>query len=114
MLGRAVLFLGIAALIAGCSGSSQDASSGHRIAITVTDNGFEPASVEVPAGKAITLVVTRKTDATCAKQIVFEHEGIRKELPLDQAVEVTVPPSPKGEITYSCDMGMISGKLVVQ
>ena len=110
-----LLSLGIAALVGGCSGAAQNsANSGNRIAIAVTDSGFVPASIEVPAGKPIMLVVTRKTEATCAKQIVFEREGIRKDLPLNQAVEVTVPPSQKGEITYSCDMGMISGKIVVQ
>ena len=115
MFGRIVACLGIAALAAGCSGSAKtSANSGDRFAIAVTDSGFVPASIEIPAGKPVTLVVTRKTEATCAKQIVFEREGIRKDLPLNQAVEVTVPASPKGEVTYSCDMGMVSGKLIVQ
>jgi len=115
MLRRIVLCLGVVALAAGCSRASQtSANTGNRVAIAVTDSGFVPASIEVPAGKPVTLVVTRKTDATCAKEIVFEREGIRKELPLNQAVEVTVTPSQKGEVSYSCGMGMVSGKLIVQ
>jgi len=115
MFGRIVLGLSMVALVGGCSGSSQTSStSGDRIAIAVTDSGFVPASIEVPAGKPINLVVTRKTEATCAKQIVFEDQGIRKELPLNEAVEITVPASQKGEVTYRCEMGMVSGKLIVQ
>ena len=112
---RVLLCLGIAVLAAGCSGSAKNsANSGNRFAIAVTDSGFVPASIDIPADQPVTLVVTRKTDATCAKQIVFADQGIHKDLPLNQAVEITVPPAPKGEITYSCEMGMVSGKLIVQ
>jgi plastocyanin len=36
-----------------------------RFAIAVTSKGFEPDNISVPAGKPVTLVFTRKTDATC-------------------------------------------------
>ena len=68
----------------------------------------------MPAGKPVTIVVTRKTEQTCAKEIVFPDQGIRKPLPLNEAVEISLPASPKGEMTYVCGMSMISGKVLVQ
>ena len=58
--------------------------------------------------------MTRKTDQTCAKEIVFPDQGIRKALPLNEAVEIALPATSKGEITYICGMNMLSGKVVVQ
>ena len=105
----------IAMLAAGCARETrQSADSGTRFEIAVTDTGFTPASITIPAGKAVTIVVTRKTDQTCAKEIVFPDQGIRKPLPLNEAVEISLPASPKGEMTYVCGMNMISGKVLVQ
>jgi plastocyanin domain-containing protein len=102
-------------LAAGCSKATQTGSAGMaRFSIAVTDTGFTPGTVTIPAGKPVTLVMTRKTDQTCAKEVVFPNQGVRKPLPLDQAVEIPLPASPKGEIDYTCGMDMISGKIVVQ
>jgi len=105
----------LAILAAGCARETrQVADSGARFEIAVTDTGFAPASIVIPAGKPVTLVVTRQTDKTCATEIVFPGQGIRKPLPLNQAVEISLPASPKGEITYGCGIDMISGKVLVQ
>ena len=112
-------WISVAAVIAmtasGCAREPRQAvDSETRFEIAVTDTGFAPASITVPAGKPVTLVVTRKTDQTCAKEIVFPDQGIRKPLPLNEAVEISLPPSPKGEMTYVCGMSMISGKVLAQ
>jgi plastocyanin domain-containing protein len=71
----------IAMLAAGCARETrQAADSGTRFEIAVTDTGFAPASITIPAGKPVTIVVTRKTDQTCAKEIVFPDQGIRNSL----------------------------------
>lgn len=115
MLRNMVFAVCIAVGAAGCGGGArQSAGGGTRFAIAVTDTGFVPASITVPAGKPVTLVVTRNTDETCAKEIVFPDQGIRKALPLNQAVEITLPASPKREIDYKCGMDMVYGKVVVQ
>ncbi|TMQ57423.1 MAG: cupredoxin domain-containing protein [Candidatus Eisenbacteria bacterium] len=105
----------VAVLGAGCARESQEvASTGTRFAIAVTDAGFTPNTITVPAGRPVTLVVTRKTDQTCAKEIVFPEQNVRKALPLNEAVEISLPASPKREMTYVCGMKMLSGKIVVQ
>jgi plastocyanin domain-containing protein len=103
------------ALLAGCtSGSQSGAADSGRVAITVTENGFEPATVTVPAGKPVTLVVTRTTTKTCATELVMAEHGINRELPLGQAVEITFTPDKPGELNYACAMDMYKGKVIVQ
>jgi plastocyanin domain-containing protein len=112
---RTLILIGCVVMAAGCAQVPKQSASGPaRFELAVTDSGFAPNSITVPAGKPVTLVVTRKTDQTCAKEIVFPEQGIRKPLPLNEAVEIALPASPKGEIQYVCGMDMIKGSLVVQ
>lgn len=105
----------VAAIVAGCASAPKSADDGStRIAIEVTEKGFVPADVTVPAGKPVTLVVTRTTDRTCAKELVIEERGIHQELPLGQAVEVKFTPDSAGVIRYACGMDMIAGRVIVK
>ena len=82
--------------------------------IQVTERGFEPARVRIARDEATTLVVTRKTERTCAKQIVLDELGIREELPLGKAVRITLTPPKSGPMKFGCPMGrMISGVVEV-
>jgi plastocyanin domain-containing protein len=96
------------ALAAPAAGQSQ------VIEMAVTSKGFEPAQVAVRAGKPVTLNITRKTDRTCATEIVLKDYGIKKDLPLNQPVSVTFTPTKTGSVRYSCAMNMIGGVLLVQ
>ncbi len=119
-----VVLLGILALAGlvvlgwGCSRTSSAgagaAAGPQTVAIDVTDRGFVPAQVSVRAGSPVTLVVTRKTDATCAKEIVLADVGIKRELPLNEAVRIEFTPTSRGEHRYACGMGMVGGTLKVQ
>ena len=85
--------------------------------IDVTEQGFEPADLSVPAGKPVTLVFDRKTDQTCAKQIVLDAgDGtkIQKDLPLNTPVEVAMTFPKAGKLSYACGMDMLKGTITVQ
>jgi plastocyanin domain-containing protein len=111
----AVLGLAGLMLLAGCAQApKQGAGQNRRIAISVTENGFEPATVTVSAGKPVTLVVTRTTSKTCATELIMPAQGINRELPLGQAVEITFTPDKPGELGYACAMDMYKGKVIVQ
>lgn len=110
-----VMLAAVAAIVAGCAASPKVADDGStRVAIAVTEKGFEPADVTVPAGRPVTLVVTRKTDRTCAKELVIADRGIHQDLPLGQAVEVRFTPDSAGVIRYACGMDMLSGRVIVK
>lgn len=122
-----------AAMAAGCGGSStetattgdtpgtHDATGGaaatsdasNRVAIEVTDEGFVPAVVNVRAGQPVTLVVTRKTEKTCATELVMKEHNINQPLPLNQPVEITFTPAQSGDLPYACAMDMIKGTVHV-
>ena len=106
--------VGVLALVAFAAGCGNGGAVNNRVRVEVTQRGFVPNEIPAKAGQAITLIVTRTTDQTCAKQIVFADMGIQKDLPLNQAVEVTVTPRKAGALRFACGMGMVEGKLVVQ
>ena len=90
-------------------------NAGQTIEMKVTDKGFEPASVTVKKGQPVTLVITRVTDKTCAKDIVIDEHDIKTTLPLNKAVKVTFTPKKAGELKYGCAMDkMVGGVLSVQ
>jgi plastocyanin domain-containing protein len=94
--------------------------SGHAkkavktVEIAVTSDGFTPADVKLKAGETVKLVVTRKTDRTCAKEIVIRDLGVNQPLPLDKPVAVEITPKKPGKVRYACAMDMIAGTLTVE
>ena len=110
-VGAFIVAIGIAF---GLTGSLAASPEGKMIQISVTEKGFEPSALTVKKGEPITLVVTRKTDKTCAKEIVIDEEGIDAKLPLNEAVKVTFTPKKSGEIKYTCGMKMFGGVLKVE
>jgi plastocyanin domain-containing protein len=84
------------------------------IEMQVTGEGFVPSQIKVKKGEKVRLVITRKTDRTCATEIVIKGYGINTPLPLDKAVTVELTPKTSGEIRYACSMNMIGGVLFVQ
>lgn len=89
-------------------------STEQRIPVSVTSEGFEPASIPVKVGQPVVLVVTRKTDHTCAKEFVIADRKIRKALPLNRPVEIRFTAAKPGPVRFACDMGMVGGTLLVQ
>ncbi|MBP6627857.1 MAG: cupredoxin domain-containing protein [Kofleriaceae bacterium] len=89
----------------------------NRIAISVTEDGFEPNDIKVNKGEPITFVFERKTDETCAKEVIVHVDDgnkIERKLPLNQPVEVAVTFPKSGDITYACGMDMVKGSIHVQ
>jgi plastocyanin domain-containing protein len=100
----------VVAVAAGCGG--QSGGKNREIEVSVTDKGFEPSRIEVKKGDAVTLVVTRKTDQTCATGIVVADRGITQDLPLNEPVRVALGNVEAGEIAFACPMDMIKGSVV--
>ncbi len=94
--------------------SDVNAPAARRVEVSITKKGFEPDKITAKKGEPLRLVVTRRTDQTCAKEIVIVDAGIHKELPLDRPVTVDFTPEKNGELRYACGMNMISGVVVVQ
>lgn len=120
------LSLAVLLIIAGCKKDDVKAvapapapaaqpSGPRRIEMSVTVDGFVPGNVTLKANEPVTLVVTRKTDETCATEILIEGTDINVPLPLDQPVEVAWTPAKAGKVKFGCAMDkMIGGMLLVE
>jgi plastocyanin len=90
------------------------ADKAGKVSMAVTDEGFEPSRIPAKKGQPITIAITRKTDHTCAREIMFQGQDGKTALPLGKTVEVTYTPKASGEIKFGCAMGMmVSGVLAV-
>lgn len=115
-MNRFRLMITLAALVAVAAGCAAGGGTPgpKEIRITVTDEGFVPAVVEIPKNEAVTLVVTRKTDRTCATEMIFAETGARHDLPLDQVVRIELPAGQPDTLHYACAMDMIKGVVVAR
>ena len=113
---KALLIPLFAFLICGaCKATAKDgAKKGEPqlIEMVVTDKGFEPRNLEVHKGAPVTLVITRKTDATCATEIVIDEHGIHTALPLNRPVRITFTPQKSGQLRYGCAMKKMVGGVI--
>ena len=118
----ALVSLGLSVLAAGCDkgGAVADqapaaavvTADGSRVEVLVQDAGFAPQRVSAPGGKPLTLVFKRVSSSPCGEEVVFPEHDIRKKLPLNEPVEVTVTPEAAQTIQFTCGMNMFKGAIV--
>ena len=99
-------------VLAGCGGAG---GSSRELHVDVTEDGFVPPSTFVSKGRPAVVVFTRKTDQTCATDVVFPslHRGY--DLPLNKPVRVELAAAEIGDtLNYNCSMNMLHGALVAK
>jgi plastocyanin domain-containing protein len=83
------------------------------IRVRVSSSGFEPARLEVLAGKPTRIAFTRADAQNCANEVVFPEPG-RKRLPPGETTVVELPPHTTSEMRFACGMGMYHGAVVIR
>ncbi len=81
--------------------------------VSITEEGFVPATLTLPTGSR-RFIFVRKTDNTCAKQVVFPTLKITSDLPLNKQVTIELPASTTGTLNYACGMNMLKGSVIVK
>ena len=117
-------FLAALTLVVGLAAAASEGSASHAathkvardqgvqvVELSVTKDGFVPSQVTVKAGTPVKLVVTRRTERTCATEIVMKDFGVKEALPLEKPVTVSITPKKAGDYRYACGMDMIAGVL---
>lgn len=105
-----MLFAALALVVmAGCAPAGP-----KEIQVTVTDNGFEPKELTIPKGQAAVVVMTRKSDNTCATEAVFTESGKKYDLPLNTPVRIDLTGTAPGTLHYACGMDMEKGSIVIE
>ena len=106
---RKLLAVMVLMSLAGCAPAGP-----KEVQVAVTDMGFQPDSITIKKGQSAVLVMTRKTDQTCATEAIFTETGRKYDLPLNRAVRIDLTNVSPGTIHYSCGMGMEHGKVVIE
>jgi len=91
------------------------ASSGSVQEISIkVKGGYDPDVIVVDAGKPVRLNFYREETSDCSEQVLFPDFKISAVLTPFQTIPVELTPKKRGEFTFTCGMGMLRGKLVVQ
>lgn len=97
------------AALAGCAPAGP-----KEIQVAVTDMGFQPNAITIKKGHAAVVVITRKTDSTCATEAIFTETGRKYELPLNQPVRIDLTGVSPGTVHYACGMNMEKGTVTIE
>lgn len=77
--------------------------------VVVTENGYEPSNFKVKSGVPLVFKITRKTNATCAREFMVPSQKLKVDLPLNKEVTVKMAALNKGEVKFGCAMDMMIG-----
>lgn len=97
---------GAPATAAAAAGGVQEVTIGVR-------GGYEPARVRVKRGAPVRLVFDRQETSGCSEEVVIPEFGIRRFLPAFKKTAVELTPERAGSYDFTCGMGMLRGKLIV-
>jgi plastocyanin domain-containing protein len=93
--------------------AATDGSGPQRVRIEVK-GGYSPAVVKVQAGRPVRLEFFRNETNSCTEEVVLPDFGIRSFLPAHQTTPVDFTPTQPGDFEFTCGMGMVRGRLVVE
>jgi hypothetical protein len=76
--------------------------------------GYEPAVLRARVGEPVRIVFSREETAACSERVVFPAFGRSAMLPPFEDVSLELVPERAGEYEFTCQLGMLRGRLVVQ
>ena len=79
----------------------------------VVRGGYDPAVVQVPAGRPARLVFLREETEGCSDTVLLPEWGIVKSLPAHVPTAVEFTPAKPGSYEFTCGMHMLRGRIVV-
>ena len=89
-------------------------SRGYQEAMVLVKGGYTPDVIVVEHGKPVRLNFRREESSGCSEMVVLADFGKSAHLPQGEIVPVEFLPEKPGEYEFSCQMGMLRGKLVVE
>jgi Cu+-exporting ATPase len=89
-------------------------ASGAQEATIIVKGAYQPNVITVQAGKPVALTFDRQEAVECSRYVTIDGLKIRQDLPANQKTTIRFTPEKPGEYTFTCDMGMYQGRLIVQ
>jgi plastocyanin domain-containing protein len=88
--------------------------SGIQEIRVIVKGGYTPDVIVVKKGISVRIDFYRDETESCSEEIVFGDFNIRKSLPPFKTTPIEFVPEKAGEYVFTCGMGMLRGKLIVE
>src|SRR3990172_5857728 len=75
--------------------------------------GYQPSVVYGRVGEPLSIVLSREETASCSEHVVFPDFGRGGRVPPFEDVSLELVPEHAGEYEFTCQLGMLRGRLVV-
>lgn len=95
-------------------GSEVNTAGGVQEVRILVKGRYAPDLIRVKVGKPVRLHFFRDEDADCTSEVVFTDLNLRRSLPARETTSIEIVPREVGELEFTCGMGMIRGRLVVE
>ncbi len=82
--------------------------------IIIRDGVYTPSVIKAKRNKSIILEFIREDKSPCAKVVIFKNLDINKELPVNRPTSITLNNLKPGTYSFSCQMGMYQGSLIIE
>ncbi len=89
-------------------------SDGYQEQMILVKGGYTPDTIRVVAGRPVRLLFRREETAACSEHVVLPDFGKSAPLPTGTIVPIEFMPSDLGEHEFTCQMGMLRGRIVVE
>ncbi len=89
-------------------------SDGYQEIMVLVKGGYTPDTIRVVAGRPVRLLFRREETAACSEQVVLPDFGKSAPLPTGAVVPIEFLPGQAGEHEFTCQMGMLRGRIVVE
>lgn len=89
-------------------------SSGRQEAMILVKGGYTPDVIVVDRERPVRLTFRREETAACSEMVLLPDFDRAAKLPEGEEITVDFTPEQPGEYEFSCQMGMLRGKLIVR
>lgn len=96
------------------TGCNKEHSVEEYVTVKMDASGFHPDTVWAKKGKTITLTFKRTEEVPCGNGVIIAAEDLRRDLPLDTPVPISLLPGRKGKLHFACPQNAFGGDIVVQ
>jgi plastocyanin domain-containing protein len=89
-------------------------SSGYQEAMVLVKGGYTPDLIVVRHGKPVRLNFRREETAACSEMVILGDFSKSARLPEGEVVPLEFLPEQPGEHEFTCQMGMLRGRIIVE
>lgn len=89
-------------------------SDGYQEVMVLVKGGYTPDTIRVAAGRPVRLLFRREETAACSERVVIPDFARSADLPTGEVVPVEFMPGEPGEHAFTCQMGMLRGRILVE